>query len=147
MSLELSYTPEEWQTLLFAPIWTFHQVARADGVIDQPEEEAFSTAINTPSYSKEPLAQEVLLALSHDFDGIMAQYEADPRALIEGLGQVADILDREATPEQAEHFKRTMLRIALDVAEASRGDTLGMGSKVSDEEARAIEKVAGALRF
>jgi len=62
---------------------------------------------------------------------------------VEDLQRVAAILDTHY-PNEAEVFKRTLVAIAIKIANAS-GGFLGMGSKISKDEKIAIAAIAVTL--
>jgi hypothetical protein len=145
MSTQASFTSEEWCTLQFAPLWTFTAVAGADRKIDEKEIQALAKELQEAILFKEPLVRDVLLSVASDFSNVMLRYKKDSRDTIGGLREAASILDRKATPQQARNFKGAMLLIGRNVAEASGGGLLGLGSKMSDEEKTAFVLVAAAL--
>jgi hypothetical protein len=144
--LREAYHVDEWRTLQFAPLWVFGAVAGADGKVDEKELEALLKEISQWPLFKEPLVQETLLTLSQDFMNLMAHYKADSRNVLTGLKDVADLLDRKATQEQAKNFKGAMLLIGRNTAQASGGGFLGTGDKISSEEKGALAMVILTLR-
>jgi hypothetical protein len=146
MSTQASYTSTEWLTLQFAPLWVFSAVAAADRNIDKKEIEALAKELQEAILYKEPLVRDVLVSVATDFSNIMSQYKADSRNVTTGLQDVADLLDKKVTQQQAQNFKRAMLLIGRNVAEASGGGLFGRGKKMSDEETAALTLAAVALR-
>jgi hypothetical protein len=141
-----SYTAEEWRTLQFAPLWVFAAVASADGNIDEKKVGGLAKELSEWAQFKEPLVQEVLLSLGTDLASIMARYTADSRNVMVGLKDVADLLDKKSTPEQAKNFKGAMLLIGRNIAQAS-GDGLGGGfDTISQEGKTALALIVIALR-
>lgn len=138
-----SYTAEEWRTLQFAPIWAFSLTAGVDGEIDSKETGAFVNQLTELAKSKEPLIREVL---DSNIANLMEAYKADPRAVIAGLKDVVELLDRKATQEQAESFKRTMLSIGRNISQASGGGLFSVTGKVSAAEETAFALLAMTLR-
>lgn len=61
--------------------------------------------------------------------------------------QVVDLLDDRTPWAEADGMKRWMLWIARSVAEASGDSWLGLGRKVSDEEASMLDQIAAALHI
>jgi hypothetical protein len=142
---ESDFSPDEWQTLRFCPFWVFHAVGIADGKVDKKELGAFLKEVQEAPLFKDALARNVLFSIAANLDAVFKAYHADPRNVMDGLGQAADLLDRRATPETVKGFKGSMLLIGHRVAEAS-GGLLGMGKKVSDKEKSALLLVRAALR-
>jgi hypothetical protein len=66
-----------------------------------------------------------------------------------GLQQLRDaiaLLDRKATPEEVDEYKRFVLTLANRVAEAHKEGFLGLGGeRVSDAERAAVAEVSAAL--
>ena len=60
---------------------------------------------------------------------------------LQHLREAAELVERKATPEEVEQYKRFALTLAQRVAEAHREG----GERVSDAEASAITEIANAL--
>jgi len=144
MSTQASYTPEEWRTLQFAPLWAFTAVAGADRSIDQKEMMALAKELAEAPLYKDALTREVLMSVGANLQSLMTAYRDDTRDVLTGLKDVADVLDRKAGPEEAQNFKQAMLLIVKNVAESSGGM---FGSKFSNEEKAAAVLIAQALRL
>ena len=145
MNLRDSFTPEEWLTLQFAPLWVFVAVAGADEHIHEKELRALRRQLRKGNLHWERLANEALWSLSCSFDQLLQQFAEDSRRLLEGLEEVAQILDQKAPPEEASGFKKTLIHVGRCVAVASGGGPLGMGERVTAEEEAALWLVARAL--
>ncbi len=124
-----SCTMEQWRTLQFAPFWVFTAVASADGKIDEKETAALAKELSEWGLFKEPLVREVLSSINSALADVMDHYRADSRDIMVGLKDVADVLDSKVTQEQAKNFKSALLLIGRDVAQASGGGILGLGTK------------------
>jgi hypothetical protein len=143
---EDSYTAEEWQTLRFAPLWVFTAVAGMDSNIEVEEVAALAKEVAEAPLFKEPLVKEVLMSVGASFGDVLPAYHADSRDVLRGLKDVADILERRATPEQARAFKSSMLLIGRNVAESSGGGRIFHREKVSEKETAALVAAATAMR-
>jgi hypothetical protein len=132
--------------LQFTPLWTFSAIAGAESGIDDKEKAALAKELAEAPLFKEALVREVLLALAGDLANQLRAYGADTRDVLKGLGDMADVLDRRATPEEAKNFKNAMLLIGRNIAQSSGGGFLGTGDKVSDREKAAFVLVAAAMR-
>ena len=146
MSSRASYTSQEWQTLQFAPLWAFTAVAGVDENVDKREMAALSKELAEASLFKCPLVREVLESIVADLGTILTDYGDDPRTVTAGLGEVADLLDLRSDPDEAMHFKRAVLLITHNVAQAS-GDGPPGEANVSDKEKAAIVLIAVAMRL
>jgi hypothetical protein len=143
MSSRGNFTADEWQTLQFAPLWVFSAVASADDDIDKKELNALAEELKDAPLFKNPLARDVLISVATNFGSIMEAYRRDSRDILRGLRDVAAVLAAKESPDTAQGFKRAMLLIGKNVAEASRGGLFG--PKISKEEKAAIALVAAAL--
>lgn len=57
MKIQPSFTPEEWRTLKFAPLWVFAAIADADGHIDEGEIAALGSEVVEGNRRDEPLVR------------------------------------------------------------------------------------------
>lgn len=137
------FTDTEWETITFAPLWTFSAVAGADGKIDGQEMAALGKEISEALLYKDEFTREVLSAIAVSMATIMPAYAHDKRNALEGLEEAARVLDKKMPGGQADAFKRAMLGLGIEVAKAS-GPMLG--DKVSGDEKTAIVLVATLLR-
>ncbi len=144
MSAQRSFATEEWQTLQFAPLWVFAQVAGADRKIDKKEMAALAKEISEAPLFKGALVREVLISVRGDFENVWRQFQADPRGVLEGLQEVRQLLDSQVSADDAKRFKGSMLLIGRNIAEAS-GKLFG--SKVCEEEKAALALVSIALNM
>ncbi|HEY4688703.1 MAG TPA: hypothetical protein VIK33_05280 [Anaerolineae bacterium] len=140
------FTADEWRTLQFAPLWVFTAVAGADRSVDEKEVAALAKEIADWALYKEPLVQEILLSVALDLSNMMAQYRADSRNVMTGLSNVADVLDRKATVDQAKNFKGAMVLLGRNIAQASGGGLFGAGDKMSGDEKAALGLIILSLR-
>lgn len=140
-----TFTTEEWRTLQFAPLWMFTVVAGIDRDIDAREMTGLAKELSEAVLYKEPLVKEVLLSVAGDMATVFPAYQADSRDVLRGLSNAADLLERKATSEQAEGFKRAMLLLGKNIAEAS-GRSFFRREKISKEEQAALLGATAALR-
>jgi len=141
MSLRMNFTDSEWETLEKTPVWAFILTAAADGNVDKKELEAFAKELSETMQYKDELAREVFMSLVARLNDILPSCIDGPEKVIAGLQSAGQIVDAKC-PLNAEPFKRSVLLICSNVAEAS-GKVFG--SKVSEEEKTAIVIVASAL--
>jgi hypothetical protein len=145
--LKEQFTAEEWATLEFAPLWAFVGVAGVDNEIDDKEKEALAQELMEWALYKEPLVQEVFLSVGQNLATTLPAFAADSRDLLTGLKDVADLLDRKVTPEQAHNFKGALILLARKVGEASGVSATKGADNVSDAEKMAVVMIGTALRF
>lgn len=144
MALRDLFNDAEWRTLEFAPVWAFNAVAAADGKVDEKEVAALGKELLDAGLYKGELARAVLRSVGDNLEQVLIAYKADARGVLDGLSQVADILDRTVSADEARKFKGAMLVISKNVGEASRGGLLR--PKISKEEKVSIVAIAVALR-
>jgi hypothetical protein len=142
VTTQANFTSADWETLQFAPLWTFSATAGADANIDENEKAALLKELGDAPLFKEQLVREVLFSIGENLADVLTRYGNDSRSIDRGLSQVADILERDV-PQQAEAFKRTMVGIGIEIAKASGPQ---FGSPVSPEEEAALAGVAACLR-
>lgn len=143
MTVQASYTQQEWQLLEFTPLWVFAAVAGADSKVDEKEMEAFLKDVSEAALYKEPLVRDVLMSLSSNFSESMTRFKEDSRPVDRGLADVAGLLERKSDNEEANNFKKAVVGIGLDVARASGRI---FGDKMSTDEKQALVIVASSLR-
>ena len=143
MNIQQSFTPKEWRTLKFAPLWVFNAVADADDRINEREIAAFVSEVEEGDLYNEPLVREVFSSLLKDTE-ILDQYRADDRNMPGGLAEAAEILDRKVAPEHAEAFKKAILLVGRKVAEALGEDPF-LSDRISDEEELSLFRIADIL--
>jgi len=141
------FTAEEWSTLEFAPLWAFAGVAAIDNEIDDNEKTALGQELAEWALYKEPLVQEVFLSVNQNLATALPAFVADSRDLLVGMKEVADLLDRKVTPEQAHNFKGALILLARKIGEASGSVATAGSDNVSDQEKMAIVMIMTALRF
>lgn len=147
MSSQNMFNASELKTLQFTPLWVFGAVATADGKVDQKEIEALGREISQAHLYNEPLARDVLMSLAGDFKNIFELYGKDSRNVVQGLKEVADLLDRKVSPQVSYNFKGAMLMIGYNVSESTGKGFLGFGQKALDQKHKALDTVAMIMRF
>jgi len=143
------FTPTEWETLQFAPLWVHTTVGFIDGKVDTHETDALADEIRKASFWKNDLAREVLTSIKDDLEITLQKYIADPRGVREGLTQVTDILAKKTDPETSLGFKKTLIVLSKHTAEASGGwiGSKWTGSSTSPEENNAIQFIFKTLEI
>lgn len=156
MSSKSDYTPQEWATLVRAPLLAGMSLTLADpgGPIETAKEVMASMTVMTDPRSP----TELLAAVSREAKTMMEQREnpigdfrPDPRnagqEILDELRRVGAILRAKATGEEAADFRAWLTRAAQAAADAAKeGGFLGFGAvKVSDGEQQMLTQVAAAL--
>lgn len=137
------YDEQDWETLLFAPLWVLIAVAGADSKVDDKEWQAFHQELKDARQYNNPLTREVLKNLRKNFDEVYEAFQEDDTDIEDGLGDVADIVDENEDEDVAFGFKADLIALGIMVAQASGGWVLG--SSFSDKEQEALSFVANAL--
>lgn len=158
MSLKDSFTPEEWKTLVRAPMMVGYAVAGAapsGGIGFVKEMKAIADAIFDAG-EQTGTGSLVGAVVDHIKSNATDQYEGPKETVqaaeikdrvFEVCRQVNLILQSKASNEEADSYKRWLLALAQKVAEASKeGGFLGFGgTRVSDSETAALSELAAAL--
>lgn len=156
MTGEITFTPEEWETLRQAPLLAGMAVATASmsGQWGSMREEAtlYDVIAKTASDSAEiSLIQDIAASIKQSPPAIFNDIEAPhyrERALA-ACAAASNILDARLTPVAAQRYRNWVVSVGQLVAEASReGAFLGLigGKRVSDEEAQLLSEIEVALR-
>ena len=158
MSLKESFTAEEWNTLIRAPMMVSYAVAGAapsGGIGFVKEMKAVADAIFDAGeqYPKGTLVEAVTSQIkanaTDQYEGTketLSAGEIKERAL-EVCRQVSLILQSKTSVEESDSYKLWLMAVAESVAEASKeGGFLGFGgARVSEGEAAALSEVAAWL--
>ena len=155
MSKQTDYTSEEWRTIASAPVLAGLLVSISDlsGPIGMAKE-AF-TVVKTITDTAATSTNELIKAVAEDIRSRGGKPElpsmpqdrpAVSKMLIDRCQEAVDLVATKS-PAEAEEYKRWLLSLAQKTAEASKeGGFLGMGgTRVSDEESRAVDNLASAL--
>jgi hypothetical protein len=158
MSLKESFTAEEWNTLIRAPMMVSYGVAGAapsGGIGFVKEMKAVADAIfdageQYPEGSLvEAVTSQIKANATDQFEGskeTLSAAEIKERAL-DVCRQVSLILQSKASVEESDSYKRWLMAVAEKVAEASKeGGFLGFGGeRVSEGEMAALSELASSL--
>ena len=161
MTVISDYSEEEQQLLRAAIEAAAVAISAASpGRKEETVSEGFAAADfvlkSQPAYVDNTLVTSILVALQsdvtaeHPFPDYVKVATA-PGALEESmvvLGRVAKLVDEKATPDEAAGYKRWLLDVARETAQAGKEDQgfLGMGGvMVNDKERAAYQAVADRL--
>jgi len=153
-----SFTPEEWNTLISAPMMVSYAVAGAapgGGIAFVKEMKAVADAIYDAGeqYPKGSLIEAVVSQIkanaTDQYEGPKQKVSAGEikEKALEVCRQVNQISQSKASVEESDSYKGWLLAVAQKVAEASKeGSFLGFGgTRVNDSEAAALSEIAAAL--
>lgn len=143
MRLKNYFTADQWQTLQFAVMWVFQNVAGADGNVDKKEQQALKNVTSSAAKFKDPLAKELLLSIDVNPGQVFRQSMVDMRGKDQGLKDVAKIIEKAFEPKDAVHFKKTLIGIGYYIANVS-GE---INAEMSEEEATTLAEIAFYLNL
>lgn len=145
MSKQTSFSPKQWLSLQFAPLWVFLAVAGADGAIDKRELKALLLELDEAHLYRDPLTNEILSSLRADFENLMFRFGEETRDVRSSLIQVANILDEAVTATEAHNFKKALFLIGQKVADASGTGAWGPHRKINEREKKVLDQIATVL--
>jgi hypothetical protein len=141
MTAKRDFTEEEWNLVREGPPAAGMIVLTADrgGSFREAWALAKAFAEARKQHGESQLLDE-LVSEKPDVEKYQSVEELDQHGLA-GLRNAVDLLERKATPEEVESYRRFVLAVANRVAEAHKEE----GQPVSDVEQAAIERVAESL--
>lgn len=158
MSVKDKFTPEEWNSLLRAPMLASYAVAGADpskkeGFIQEMSAVADAIVEGGQGATKDSLLGAVVADIvANAQDEKRGQTEKLPVSDVKGRAlencrAVAVLLRQKVSPEEAQEYKSWVVRVAHKVASAAKeGGFLGFGgSQVSGSEVETINEIGAAL--
>jgi len=150
MTKKADFNAEEWSLLLEAPAVAGMIVITADrgGMIRESMSMGRAYAEAQKEHAADDDLIEEIVSARPDVDP--KRYKSPEELRERGLARIteaANLLERKATSEEAEGYKRFIVHLADTVAHAKKeGGVLGIGGKaVSDQERAALEEIASAL--
>jgi hypothetical protein len=148
-SIRDQYSKDEWRTLQFAYLWAFRTMMGDEGVLNIQDDIGVA-----PMFRDQPLARTVIESLQKDMKRATKALDKDRRSATQGFGEVADILDRKATADEALGFKTAVVSMAgqtvmmlkgmLDDPQLEVRDFVN--AKIAEGEA-AVALIASSLRL
>lgn len=133
------FSNEEFDTLLFAPMWVYSAVAWVDGAPKDYEKEALNREVSAPESYDAPLFQLLLKVWRDKWDTLLPRWNADKRNTPEGLREARRILDAKLHVDDAKEVKESLYRFGRAIAEsggegAPGGGVLQMPKASLDEQ-------------
>ncbi|HEX8492099.1 MAG TPA: hypothetical protein VF658_04600 [Pyrinomonadaceae bacterium] len=158
MGIRDNFTPEEWKSLLKAPMLVSYAIAGAapsgeEGFIQEMSAVADAIIEGGEQAAKASLLEAVVADIVANAGDEMrgptekiSVGEIKNRALV-NCQSVALLLQTKASPEEADAYKRWLIAVAQKVAAAAKeGGIFGFGGKqVSESETATINEIAAAL--
>ena len=149
MTSRSDFKPHEWQLLINSPHLIYSLLAGGADEVTRSEATAMHKFLEGYQTGN-PLIQDVLASQPKGGGG--GAEAAQPTGVSTGsalqqLEQVGTLLGQKLSQGEADEFRNFLLTLGRKVAEASSEKFLGLGKKVSDEEARALDSIASALKM
>lgn len=139
-------SPSEWQQVKDAPYWVHAALAAAEGrsavVTRRKESKALEEAIKNYSTNND-LVKDVM---ADDSDPAKEIENANESNAEKALSAIAGIVQEKLGDEDLDAFNDFLLHVGREIAGAAGEGMLGLGKKVSDKEAAALESITQALR-
>ena len=155
MAGKSDFSVEEWDLLRQAPLMSSMVIVASDpsGPIGLMKESVAASKVMMESAqnAQTPLLRELTQDLTRTMSVPRRPEGAGTCAIMESalntLRQTSELLDRKASPEEADEIKQWLGTIAQKTAEAAKeGGFLGIGGAlVSDKEKEALASIGSAL--
>ena len=155
MSTQADYSPEEWESIVNAPVMAgtlvivsdpavFGSIKEAAAMVKIINEEAMSTSVELIKAVGEAIRS------GHKVDKSAMPKKETPEATMNTLVKMchqAALIVKEKSPEEEEAFNQYLVEIAKTTAASSKeGGFLGIGAvRVSEAERAAVDQLAEAL--
>jgi hypothetical protein len=141
MSAESEFSPDEWQTLQFAPFWVFSALLGSYRNFDPFEYDAFLGALENAASAPGRLSNEVIASVTAEPRRVAEKYKADSRTIARGLCAVSAILNKAPATEAALFREMLILDLGTGIAKA-RGR---FGRVMSKEDEETLELISAFL--
>ncbi len=136
------FSAEEWSTLSILPAFVFVRVAGADSEIDDLEIKSMRELLGRPDQCMDPLHGQILADLTQDDLDVVLGPGASLSS--EQFETITTLLRERLDYDEYHRFAASLLDHGMRIARAS-GGFLGLGSKVSGVERKALDSLARAL--
>ena len=153
MSTQADYTPDEWHTLIHAPVQASMLVVKADqgsgftarfGVI-QETKDARAAVEKVADTAAAPLVREAAKSLLAEQSWKPLYEGSSPESVTTSLQDVTSILSKKAATDEAQAYKQYVYDIAQKTASAVK--EAGGDKNTSPKEAVALQQIAGILKL
>lgn len=136
------YLDLDWQTILLSPLWAFEAVAAADQHPDEKERAAFAATLKAPPPGV--FAAFVFAEVRKNLGALAVARANDSRTPLAGMADVRTLLARYPNEAEALEYRRALLELARNVANASGGGLFGR-NRLNAAEAEAIGQLSKLL--
>jgi len=148
MTGNADFTPEEWGVVLKGPPSAGMIVitAQRGGTLRESFSMAKAYAEARQQHGDSELLDEIASTKPEIEHTRYGSVEELKEAGLQNLRDAVELLERKATPEEVDEYKRFVLTLAERVAEAHREGFLGLsGERVSEAERAALAEIAETL--
>jgi hypothetical protein len=148
MTGKADFTDEEWKLVLQAPPTAGMIVVTAErgGTFRESFSMAKAYGEARQQHGESALLDEIASAKPEIDRTRFHSVEELREHGLQHLGDAVELLERKATPEEVDEYRRFVLTLAQRVADAHREGFLGLsGERVSDAERTALAEVAAAV--
>jgi hypothetical protein len=148
MTGKADFTAEEWELVLEGPPSAGMMVVTAQrgGTIRESFSIAKAYAEARKGHGESELLDEIVSAKPEIDHTRYRSIEELKQHSLQHLRDAVELLERKATPEEVDEYKRFVLNLADKVAAAHREGFLGLGGeRVSDAERATVEEIANTL--
>ncbi|MEW6379469.1 MAG: LysM peptidoglycan-binding domain-containing protein [bacterium] len=149
MATRSDFEPHEWQLLMNAPHLIYSLLTGGADDVTRSEAKAMHKFLEGYQ-SGNPLVQDVLVSSREKpptGGAEAAQLGGGPEgSALRQLQQVGYILSQKVNRQEADEYRNFLLTLGRKIAEAASERFLGLGKKVSDEEAQTLDSIAYALK-
>jgi hypothetical protein len=159
MTAKAAFTPEEWTTLVQAPLNVATLITVASPSLFGGMKEMFAAAQGLVAAGQQaPGADELMTALFAEYRDKEALNAAQPKydtkepaalkqEILTHIGAAVTLMDQKATPEEASALKAWLYQFGVRQANAAKeGGFLGIGAvRVSEVEKIALAELAKTL--
>ncbi len=158
MSVKDNFTPEEWKSLLKAPMLVSYAVAGAapsgeKGIMQEMSAVADAIIDGGQGAAKDSLVGEVVASIvanaEDEAQGQTEKISVDEvkNKAMEHCRMIAGLLQQKASAEDSAEYKKWLLRVAHKVAQAAKeGGIFGFGgTQVSGSEVAIMNEIGEAI--
>jgi hypothetical protein len=140
MKFEQQFKNNEWQELQFVVLWIIRAIARADGKVDSIELHAMEQISKLAPKFRNEFARELIISIENQISSTTTKYNITTSAIKDRLISFSKLIDDKFPLFYALDFKKTIIGIALYIANSS-GDLTVYNNRMSDSEAEAIAEL------
>lgn len=140
------FSTTEWKLVKDAPFWVNAVLSAADGrvalLVKRKEAKTLTQAMKEYKSSNQ-LVRDVV---ANNDDPDKAVEKASQAEAEKALEQISSIIEKKLGAADLDEFNAFLLSVGETVAESAGEGVLGIGKNISDEETKALQAIANALK-